>query len=145
MSEEYDWGGLALRAQSADAYWKNLTPESVVLARVFVEHCISVKNETLLEAAALPVVTAFAFHVQESYNLLLEALEDLESASLTRAGSSEADEDEELEEELAKREAILGELLRVALKLDYGDEIGRRKVFTVVSQYFQINVRHRSS
>ena len=86
------------------------------------------KNETLLEAAALPVVTAFAFHMQESYNLLLEALEDL----------SEADEDEELEEELAKREAILGELLRVTLKLDYGDEIGRRKVFTVVSQYFHI-------
>lgn len=99
-----------------------------MLARVFVEHCISVKNETLLEAAALPVVTAFAFHMQESYNLLLEALEDL----------SEADEDEELEEELAKREAILGELLRVTLKLDYGDEIGRRKVFTVVSQYFHI-------
>ncbi|KIK06440.1 hypothetical protein K443DRAFT_674418 [Laccaria amethystina LaAM-08-1] len=115
-----------------DAYWKNLTPESVVLARVFVEHCISVKNDTLLEAAALPVVTAFAFHMQESYNLLLEALEDLESANLTRGGSSEADEDEELEEELAKREVILGELLRVVLKLDYGDEIGRRKVFTVV-------------
>jgi hypothetical protein len=41
---------------------------------------------------------------------------------------------EELEEELSKCEVVLGELLRMALKLDYMDEIGRRKVFTVVSE-----------
>ncbi|KAJ7765255.1 nuclear condensing complex subunit [Mycena metata] len=113
-----------------DAYWHNLSPESAVLARAFLEHCLGGANpnssysggrgEERLEAASLPVVTAFAFHVQEAYNTLLMALEDVE-----------VDEDDEAEEELAKREVVLGELLRMAVKLDYGDEIGRRKVYTV--------------
>ncbi|KDR80169.1 hypothetical protein GALMADRAFT_62541 [Galerina marginata CBS 339.88] len=114
-----------------DAFWKELTPESAVLARVFVEHCVSSKNEARLETASLPVVTAFAFHVQEAYNSLLVVLEEIETAKLLRAGLEE-EENEELEEELAKREVIMGELLRMALKLDYGDEIGRRKVFSVM-------------
>jgi condensin complex subunit 3 len=86
-----------------------------------------------LESAALPVVTAFAFIVQEAYNALLAVLEEMETAKLLRAGLEEND-DEELEEELAKREVIMGELLKMVLKLDYGDEIGRRKVFSVVSE-----------
>ncbi|KAF8155928.1 nuclear condensing complex subunit [Crassisporium funariophilum] len=117
-----------------DSFWKNMTPESAVLARVFVEHCISNKNEARLESASLPVVTAFAFHIQDAYNALLTVLEDIETAKLLRAGLEEeqGEEDEELEEELAKREVIMSELLRMALKLDYADEIGRRKVFSVV-------------
>lgn len=43
--------------------------------------------------------------------------------------------DEELEEELAKREVIMNELLRITLNLDYGDEIGRRKLFSAVSEF----------
>ena len=122
-----------------DEYWKELTPESVVLARVFVEHCVNTENEARLESASLPVVTAFAFHIQEAYNALLVTLQDIETAKLLRAGleqEKEQGEEEEMEEELAKREIILGELLRMALKLDYSDEIGRRKVFSVVSLYF---------
>ncbi|KAF8875410.1 nuclear condensing complex subunit [Gymnopilus junonius] len=114
-----------------DAYWKELTPESAVLARVFVEQCVSTKNEGRLESASLPVVTAFAFHVQEAYNGLLAVLEEIETAKLLRAGLEE-EENDELEEELAKREVVMSELLRMALKLDYADEIGRRKVFSVV-------------
>ncbi|EAU89293.2 condensin subunit Cnd3 [Coprinopsis cinerea okayama7 len=113
-----------------DLYWRQLTPESAVIARVFVEHCIKTNNETRLESASLPVVTAFAFHIQEAYNRLLSALEQLDAARLVQ--TSVDDDHEELEEELAKREVVLGELLRMALKLDYMDEIGRRKVFTVV-------------
>ena len=45
------------------------------------------------------------------------------------------DHNEEMEEELAKKEDVMGELLRLALSLDYGDEIGRRKVFSVVSEW----------
>lgn len=111
-----------------------MTSESVVLARVFVEHCVSTQNEARLESASLPVVTAFAFHIQEAYNALLVVLQDIETAKLLRAGLEQ--EDYELEEEFAKREVILGELLRITLKLDYSDEIGRRKVFSVVSLYF---------
>ncbi|CAA7257465.1 unnamed protein product [Cyclocybe aegerita] len=119
-----------------DEYWKDLTAESVLLARVFVEHAVSSKNEARLETASLPVVTAFAFHVQEAYNSILQVLQEQEAAKLLRAGrdarEDEEEQDEELEEELAKCEVVMGELLKLALKLDYGDEIGRRKVFSVV-------------
>lgn len=121
----------------AEGYWKELSSESAVLARIFVEHCVSIKNEARLESASLPVVTAFAFIVQETYNALLAILEEMETAKLLRAGLEE-EEDEEMEEELTKREVIMGELLKMVLKLDYGDEIGRRKVFSVVSECFWI-------
>lgn len=101
---------------------------------MFVEHCTTAKNEARLEAAALPVVTAFAFHIQDAYNGMLEVLQEIETAKLLRAGLDDDEGDEELDEELAKREVIMGELLRIMLKLDYGDEIGRRKVFSVVSE-----------
>ena len=116
-----------------EAYWTELTPESAVLARAFVEHCDS---EARLEAAAMPVVTAFAFYIQEAYNSLLEVLEQ----------ENNAEDDEEAEdrsEEVAKREVILGELLRMAVKLDYMDEIGRRKVFSVVSRLTTIDILPR--
>jgi condensin complex subunit 3 len=116
-----------------DAFWKELSPESAVLARVFIEHCIEMKYEARLEAASLPVVTAFAFHLQDAYNALLDTLQEAENAQLLNAGEDEDDEEvERREEDLAKREVILAELLRMALKLDYMDEIGRRKVFSVV-------------
>jgi condensin complex subunit 3 len=115
-----------------------LSPESAVLARVFIEHCIETKNEARLEAASLPVVTAFAFHLQDAYNALLDTLQEMETAQLLDAGEDEdAAEVEHREEDLAKREVILAELLRMALKLDYMDEIGRRKVFLVVRKYFE--------
>ncbi|KAH9478497.1 Condensin complex subunit 3 [Psilocybe cubensis] len=114
----------------SEAFWKNLTPESATLARIFVEHCHSTENEARLESSSLPVVTAFAFVAMEAYNGVLGVLEEIETARLLQAGQEE--ENEELEEELAKREVILSELLKMALKFDYGDEIGRRKVFTVV-------------
>ncbi|KAJ7259477.1 hypothetical protein B0H12DRAFT_1278399, partial [Mycena haematopus] len=112
----------------AEDYWRNLTPESAVLTRTFLEACLADKREDRLESAALPVVTAFAFHMQEAYNHLLSALHDAEVAR-NLSGSDKVSED--VEEELAKREVVLGELLRMAVKLDYMDEIGRRKVYTV--------------
>ncbi|KAJ7064682.1 nuclear condensing complex subunit [Mycena amicta] len=115
---------------SAD-YWTNLTPESAVLARVFLEHCLDGSREDRLEAASLPVVTAFAFSMQDAYNQLLAVLEDAEVARALAGEDPDAEMDDDTEEELAKREVIIGELLRMAVKLDYGDEIGRRKVYTV--------------
>ncbi|KAJ7739418.1 hypothetical protein DFH07DRAFT_983601 [Mycena maculata] len=49
-------------------------------------------------------------------------------AELTGGGGEGADE---AEKELGKTEAVLGELLRIAARLDYGDEIGRRRVYAV--------------
>ena len=118
----------------AGAYWTELTPESVVLARAFVEHCDS---QTRLEAAAFPVVTAFAFYIQEAYNTLLEVLEQENNVA------EDEEEAEDRSEEMAKREVILGELLRMAVKLDFMDEIGRRKVFSVVSRLTTIDILSR--
>ncbi|KAF8656476.1 hypothetical protein AX16_002527 [Volvariella volvacea WC 439] len=132
----------------SETYWKHLTPESAVLARVFVEHSLSgngagatnentSSNQPLaesyvhLEGAQFPVVTAFAFYIQQAYNDLLQALQEFEQAKMTKTAVDDEDSDEK-EEELAKREVVLSELLRMAVKLDYGDEIGRRKVFSVV-------------
>ncbi|KAF7325645.1 hypothetical protein MKEN_00414400 [Mycena kentingensis (nom. inval.)] len=112
-------------------YWESLTPESTVLARTFLEHCLSESREERLESASLPVVTAFAFTLQAAYNRLLAVLEDAEVARALAGEDPENDMDDDAEEELAKREVIIGELLRMAVKLDYGDEIGRRKVYTV--------------
>lgn len=116
-----------------DAFWQELVPESAVLARVFVEHCVETKNEARLEAASLPVVTAFAFHLQNTYNVLLDILQEAENARLLNAGADEDEEEiERREEDLAKQEIVLSELLRMVLKFDYMDEIGRGKVFLVV-------------
>ncbi|PBK90011.1 ARM repeat-containing protein [Armillaria gallica] len=111
-----------------DQFWKTLTPESAVLARVFVEHCHSTENQQRLEEASLPVVTAFAFYLQDGYNNLVKLLNEA-----TILGSDGDDEEsEQREEDIAKQEAILSELLQMALKLDYMDELGRRKAFSVV-------------
>ncbi|KAG6812899.1 hypothetical protein H0H92_015634 [Tricholoma furcatifolium] len=113
-----------------DQYWQELTPESAVLARVFLEHCLSTNSEARLESASLPVVTAFAFLLQDSYNALLNVLQEGDNADFLEAEDEE--ENDQREEDLAKKEVVLGELLRISLKLDFMDEIGRRKVFTVV-------------
>ncbi|TRM63723.1 nuclear condensing complex subunit [Schizophyllum amplum] len=110
-----------------DRYWMELTPESAVLARIFIEECAANDKADMLEAASVPVVTAFAFLLQEHYNTMLQHIQAAETAH----GASE-EEEEELEEEVAKSEVILAELLRITKKLDYMDEIGRRKVFSVV-------------
>lgn len=64
---------------TTDIYWRESILESVVLARVFVEHCVSIENEARLESASLPVVTAFAFHIQEAFNPFLVVLQDIET------------------------------------------------------------------
>ncbi|TFK73394.1 hypothetical protein BDN72DRAFT_761779 [Pluteus cervinus] len=114
-----------------ESYWRLLTPESAVLARVFIEHSFGTQSEANVEHAALPVVTAFAFHIQNAYNTLLRLLQEVEAPRFESTAIN-YDEVEAKEEELAKQEVVLGELLRMALQLDYMDEIGRRKVFTVV-------------
>ncbi|KAK1232890.1 chromosome condensation complex Condensin, subunit G [Marasmius sp. AFHP31] len=113
-----------------EEYWNDLTPEKALLARVFVDHCVTSKHETRIEAASIPVLTAFAFNIQNAYNELLAVLEELE---ILEAGEGEGDS-EAKEEELANREMILGELLKTVLKLDYADEIGRRKIFSVAKE-----------
>ncbi|KAI5451535.1 chromosome condensation complex Condensin, subunit G [Naganishia albida] len=103
-------------------YWTVLTPEKAFLARVFVEHCISKNDDARLERV-LPVVTAMAFKLQEEYNLLEE---------LTPA--DEIDQDEPLPVEYVERTFVVAELCKMAVNLDYSDEIGRRKMFQLARE-----------
>ncbi|EGO03950.1 hypothetical protein SERLA73DRAFT_165497 [Serpula lacrymans var. lacrymans S7.3] len=115
-----------------DAFWTNLNPERAFLARVFVEHCINTKDDNRLEAA-LPVVTALAFRIQSDYNDLLKGLQAEEEDRLLRGDAVDDDEDRaKREDERVDREFVIGEMLRLAVNLDYADEIGRRKMFQLV-------------
>ncbi|WVQ85926.1 hypothetical protein IAT38_008094 [Cryptococcus sp. DSM 104549] len=96
-----------------DDYWTSLTPEKAFLARVFVDRCISIKDTIRLEDS-LPVVTAFAFLIQDQYNSLAETITN---------GNGEEESDS------ADQAFVVGELLKLAVNLDYADEIGRRKMF----------------
>ena len=98
-----------------------MTPEKAFLVRVFVDHCVSIKESARLERV-LPVVTAHAFRIQDAYNSLLDSL----------AAAEEAVGDDEVADD---REFILAELLRLALNLDYADEIGRRRLEQFVRTY----------
>lgn len=120
-----------------DVFWADLTPERAFLARVFVAHCIATKDDARLEAA-LPVVTSMAFRIQSGYNSLLEDIE------------AEEDRDKDNEEDIHRREDdrmdrefVIGEMLKLAVDLDYADEIGRRKMFQLVreSPVYPVRVR----
>ena len=113
-----------------DPFWENLTPEKAFLARVFVDQCVAAKNEARLEAT-LPVVTAMAFRIQERYNDLMVLVQDEMDEQPTRLDEREEDRARR-EEERMSQEFILTELLKLAVNLDYADEIGRRKMFQLV-------------
>ncbi|KAG6819105.1 hypothetical protein H0H93_015408 [Arthromyces matolae] len=111
------------------AYWSSLTPEKAFLARVFVEHGRATNDNTRLEAV-LPVVTELAFRLQESFNELAADIHNQEDAQLFTELSD--DDKTRMEDARLEKEAIIGELLQLAVNLDYSDEIGRRKMFQLV-------------
>lgn len=65
----------------------------------------------------MPVVTALAFRIQDEYNTLVSATNDENG-------------------DVAEQAFVVGELLRLALNLDYADEIGRRKMFQLARMSF---------
>jgi condensin complex subunit 3 len=110
-----------------------MTPEKAFLARVFTKYCITQKNSNLLDGK-LPVVTAFAFLVQADYNDLRQRIEMERQAN--ELDEDDADAAATREEARIDREFILGEMLSIAMHLDYGDEIGRRRMFQLVSKLY---------
>jgi condensin complex subunit 3 len=118
-----------------DSYWTSLTPETAFLARVFVDHCKATKNDDRLDTA-LPVVTALAFRIQEAYNDLLEDMQNEEEERVIRDLSEE--EEIILEDIQMDKEFVIGEMLKLAVNLDYADEIGRRKMFSLVREFLAV-------
>ncbi|KAF8797851.1 hypothetical protein BYT27DRAFT_7123670 [Phlegmacium glaucopus] len=107
-----------------EQYWTNLTAETAFLARVFVEHCKTIQDETRLEAS-LPVVTNVAFSIEHCYKSL---------GDMCNEDASNIDEAERIRREDARfdKQSVIAELLKLAVHLDYSDEIGRRKMFQLV-------------
>ncbi|OAX38286.1 hypothetical protein K503DRAFT_718426 [Rhizopogon vinicolor AM-OR11-026] len=109
-----------------DDYWASLTPERAFLARVFVEHCVTIKDAEKLDAS-LPVVTSLAYRIQAAYNAYQEDLEVSAQERVIRGEPTEEEEDARVDKEF-----VIGEMLNVSVILDYADEIGRRKMFLLV-------------
>ncbi|QPG95733.1 hypothetical protein C2857_001860 [Epichloe festucae Fl1] len=115
-----------------DHFWETLSAESVFMARSFNSFCRSEGNgryESLVEEK-LPEVTKLAFYLERYMHALVEALK--------RINQQGAEEEEEEEEQTVEQEFIIEQMLHIALTLDYSDEVGRRKMFTLLRQSLSI-------
>ncbi|PHH80001.1 hypothetical protein CDD80_3130 [Ophiocordyceps camponoti-rufipedis] len=109
-----------------DAFWETLSAESVFMARSFNDYCRyedEGRNTALVEDK-MPEVTKLAFYLERYMHALLEAL---------KKQDEHADEEDE-DEDTVEQEFIVEQLLHISLTLDYSDEVGRRKMFTLVRQ-----------
>ncbi|CAB5130028.1 unnamed protein product [Rhizophagus irregularis] len=97
-----------------ESFWEGLTIESVFLVQVFCE--FNKEDENKLDEV-LPEVSKFALYIQKHINLMQEAFE----------------------EDIVSCEFIVGQLLIISKFLDYGDEIGRRKMFNLLREVLMLN------
>ena len=118
-----------------DDFWNAIHPESVLFARVLVEHCLDTKDESRLDNV-LPVVTAIAFQIQSQQNILFEALQEAQESRLVGDDGKSDDGIETCEQRVVDTTFIVEELLAIAVHLDYTDEIGRRKMFSIVRRCY---------
>jgi condensin complex subunit 3 len=112
-----------------DEFWETLSAEAAFMARSFNDFCRSEGNkkyEWLVEEK-LPEVTKLAFYIERYLQALVEAVKKV----------AEADAEEE-EEDTVEQEFIVEQLLYIAMTLDYSDEVGRRKMFTLLRQSLSI-------
>ena len=87
----------------------------------------------------LPVVTAMAFHISTTYHALQDILAALRAAASDEAvfdvdAGLSGEERAKMEDDLTDKEYVVAEMLRLALDLDYADELGRRKMFALVRE-----------
>ncbi|KAK7429538.1 chromosome condensation complex Condensin, subunit G [Neonectria magnoliae] len=120
-------------AEFDDHFWETLSAESVFMARSFNNFCRFEGNGKYLALVEekLPEVTKLAFFLERYLQVLVEALK--------RVAQQELDEDEDEEEEhTVEQEFIVEQMLQIALTLDYSDEVGRRKMFTLLRRMLSI-------
>lgn len=111
-------------------FWSTLTPSSILLIRSLID--FSKKNDSNNDLAdeILPPVTALAFKIKDEWLEISKTISLIEN--LKENSQYDEKEMEVLEKKLSEKEFIVRELLNLAMKLDYGDEIGRRKMFGLV-------------
>ena len=113
-----------------DPFWDNLTPESVFLARSFNDFCRQ-DSEANFEALAeekMPEVTKFAFILQRYTDNLVNCLRRNDANS---TGEGE-------DQDTVEIEFVVEQLLHIAKSLDYSDEVGRRKMFSLIRETLAI-------
>ncbi|KAG6042202.1 hypothetical protein E4U41_003948 [Claviceps citrina] len=127
-----------------DGFWETLSAESAFMARSFNDFC---RNEgggryVSLVEEKLPEVTKLAFYLERYMRVLVQSLKRLDQQRQGGAAREEdEDEDEneeEAEEQTVEQEFIIEQMLHIALTLDYSDEVGRRKMFTLLRQSLSI-------
>ncbi|KAK4639692.1 chromosome condensation complex Condensin, subunit G [Podospora bellae-mahoneyi] len=114
-----------------DTFFETLSAESVFVCRTFNDFCRSEGNgkfEQLVEEK-LPEVTKVAFYLERYIKVLIDAIKRAEE---------QEDLEEEEEEDTVEQEFIAEQLLHIALTLDYSDEVGRRKMFSLLRQTLSI-------
>ncbi|CAG8494900.1 11036_t:CDS:10 [Ambispora leptoticha] len=99
--------------QFNDSFWDDLTVEKAFLVRVFGEFC---KEDNGRFDDIMPEVTRLAFYIQKYNNCINDSLE----------------------EDQVNYEFIVGQLLIIAGILDYSDEVGRRKMFTLLREMLML-------
>ncbi|KAJ5134778.1 hypothetical protein N7526_006143 [Penicillium atrosanguineum] len=93
-----------------EPFWESLTGESAFLLRSFNDFC------------RMPEVTALAYFLSKYMTELLQRKKQLKD-------SSEANDEDAVEQEF-----IVEQLLHIAITLDYSDEVGRRKMFSLLRE-----------
>lgn len=115
--------------QFYDPFWDALTPESIFVARSFYDFCKEGEDGKLESEAVekMPEVTKLAFFLQRYTH-------DLVNCIRYNGVLSEGEQ----EEDTVEKEFIVEQLLHIAKSLDYTDEIGRRKMFTLLRETLAI-------
>jgi condensin complex subunit 3 len=107
-----------------EPFWESLTGESAFLLRSFNDFC-RVENEGKYDDLAdekMPEVTALAYFLSKYMTELLQRKKQLKD-------SSEANDEDAVEQEF-----VVEQLLHIAITLDYSDEVGRRKMFSLLRE-----------
>lgn len=101
----------------SNEYFEHLSAESAFLARSFNDFCRSSTDDGMAGVLEekMPEVTKLALYLQRYINKLVAAI------------SSEDEEAPELE-------FVVTQMLMIAARTDYGDEIGRRKMFALLRE-----------
>lgn len=107
-----------------EPFWDSLTGESAFMLRTFNEFC-RVTNEGKYDDLAdekMPTVTALAYYLSKYANALLQR---------KKLGKGTGDANDE---DATENEFIVEQLLYIAVTLDYSDEVGRRKMFSLLRE-----------
>ncbi|KAK7462742.1 chromosome condensation complex Condensin, subunit G [Stygiomarasmius scandens] len=121
-------------------FWQTLTAEKAFLVRIFTEFCRGQKNDLALAATleeTLPAIKHFVLVIRAFFSQFKDEI----SATEEEYVFNEMDDEERERRADAKYnlECILGELLKIAVNLDYVDEFGRRDMYKLIRDEMLVN------